>query len=144
MHASSATPQFSAATTFEGRAAIVSLRGGVDDVAAFELATIINVAIAGKPASLTLALAEVIFIGEAGLVVISNAESRLVGAGMVLTIRSPSALVNHHLGSAEKATLEQTPPGNGHLAPGGGHADGSRRRGRRAQPRGRTGPRQQR
>jgi anti-anti-sigma regulatory factor len=117
VHASSATPQFSAATTFEGRAAIVSLRGGVDDVAAFELATIINVAIDGKPASLTLDLAEVIFIGEAGLVVISNAESRLVGAGMVLTIRSPSALVNHHLGSAEKATLEQTPPGNGHLGP---------------------------
>jgi anti-anti-sigma regulatory factor len=117
VHSSSAVPQFTAATTFEGRAAIVSLRGGVDDIAAFELATIINAAIDRGPASLTLDLAEVIFIGEAGLVVISNAESRLVGAGLVLTIRSPSALVNHHLGSAEKATLEQGPPGNVHLGP---------------------------
>jgi anti-anti-sigma regulatory factor len=117
VQSSSAIPQFSAATTFEGRAAIVSLRGVVDDIAAFELATIINAAIDRGPASLTLDLAAVIFIGEAGLVVISNAESRLVGAGLVLTIRSPSALVNHHLGAAEKATLEQGPPGNGHLGP---------------------------
>jgi anti-anti-sigma regulatory factor len=117
VHSSSAVPHFSAATTFEGGAAIVSLRGAVDHIAAFELATIINAAIDRKPASLTLDLQEVIFIGEAGLVVISDAESRLVGAGMVLTIRSPSALVNHRLGRTEKATLEQAPPGNGHLGP---------------------------
>jgi anti-anti-sigma regulatory factor len=117
VHSSSANHQFSVATTFEGGAATVSLRGGLDDVAAFELATIINAAIDREPASLTLDLAEVAFIGNEGLVVISDAESRLVRAGRVLTIRSPSALVNHHLRSREKAPLEQGAPGNGHLGP---------------------------
>jgi anti-anti-sigma regulatory factor len=117
VHSSSPTPQFSAATTFEGREATVSLRGGVDDVAALELATIINAAIDRKPASLVLDLAEVVFIGDAGPVVISNAESRLGGVGVALMIRSPSALVAHHLGRAEKTPLAQTSPGNEHLGP---------------------------
>jgi anti-anti-sigma regulatory factor len=117
MHSSSASPEFSVATTFEGRATIVWLRGVVDDIAAFELATVIHAAIDRKPASLTLDLTEVVFIGEAGLVVISNADSRLVGTGRVLTIRSPSALVSHHLGGAEKTPFEHAPPGNGHLGP---------------------------
>jgi anti-anti-sigma regulatory factor/GAF domain-containing protein len=117
VHASSAIPPFSAATTFEGRAAIISLRGGVDDLAAFELATIINAAMVRQPASLTLDLAEVVFIGDAGLVVISDAENRLVGAGMALTIRSPSVLVTRHLGGAQKPPLGHAAPGNGHLGP---------------------------
>jgi anti-anti-sigma factor len=117
VHSSGPIPQFSAATTFEGREATVALRGGVDDIAAFELTTIINAAIDRKPTSLVLDLAEVVFIGDAGLVVISNAERRLVGVGVALMIQSPSALVNRHLSSAEKAPLEQTSPGNGHLGP---------------------------
>ena len=117
MHSSSPIPQFSAATTFEGREATVTLRGGIDDIAAFELATIINTAIDRKPASLVLDLAEAVFMGDAGLFVIANAESRLNGVGVVLMIQSPSALVQHHLGGAEKDPLEEPSPGNEHLGP---------------------------
>jgi anti-anti-sigma regulatory factor len=117
VHSSSPIPQFSAATTFEGREATVTLRGGVDDMAAVELATVIDEAIERGPASLVLDLAEVVFIGDAGPVAISNAESRLVGVGAVLMIQSPSALVHHHLSRARKTPLEQAPPGNGHLGP---------------------------
>jgi len=70
------TPPFDAVTTFEGRGAIVSLRGRVDDIAAFELAAVLNAAIDRQPVSMVLELADLVFMGAAGLVVIANAERR--------------------------------------------------------------------
>jgi anti-anti-sigma factor len=102
-------------TNFEGRDAIVSLRGSVDDVAAFELATVLDAAIDREPASMVLELADLVFMGAAGLVVIANAERRLATSGVVLTIQSPSALVNHLLGMVEEARLERVLPGSAHL-----------------------------
>jgi anti-anti-sigma factor len=109
------TPPFGAVTNFEGRDAIVSLRGSVDDVAAFELATVLDAAIDREPASMVLELADLVFMGAAGLVVIANAERRLATSGVVLTIQSPSALVNHLLGMVEEARLERVLPGSAHL-----------------------------
>ena len=103
-------------TTFEGRDAVVSLRGRVDDVAAFELATVLDAAVGRQPASMVLELADLIFIGPAGLLVIANAERRLAASGVALTIRSPSVLVNHLLGMVEEARPTAT-PGSGHLGP---------------------------
>jgi anti-anti-sigma factor len=111
------TPPFGAVTTFEGRDAIVSLRGTVDDVAAFELAAVLDAAIDRQPASMVLGLADLVFMGAAGLVVIANAERRLATSGVGLTIQSPSALVNHLLGIVEEARLERMLPGSGHLGP---------------------------
>ena len=111
------TPPFDAVTTFEGRGAIVSLRGRVDDIAAFELAAVLNAAIDRQPVSMVLELADLVFMGAAGLVVIANAERRLATSGVALTIQSPSALVNHLLGIVEEARLERVPPGGGHLGP---------------------------
>jgi len=110
-------PPFGAVTTFEGRGAIVSLRGRVDDIAAFELAAVLNAAIDRQPVSMVLELADLVFMGAAGLVVIANAERRLATSGVALTIQSPSALVNHLLGIVEEARLERVPPGGGHLGP---------------------------
>jgi hypothetical protein len=59
------TPPFAAVTNFEGRHAIVSLRGRVDDVAAFELAAVLDAAIDCSPSSMVLELANLIFMGAA-------------------------------------------------------------------------------
>ena len=105
------TPPFGAVTNFEGRDAVVSLRGGVDDVAAFELEAVLDAAIDREPASMVLELAEPGFIGAAGLVVIANAERRLATMGVALRIQSPSAAVNRLLGMVERAGLERVLPG---------------------------------
>jgi anti-anti-sigma factor len=114
---SSDTPRFEAETRFEGRVAIISLRGSVEDLAAFELAEVLDAAIDRQPASMLLDLAELVCMGAAGLIVISNAERRLATLGVTLTIQSPSALVNHLLGLTEKSRFEQASPGKGHLGP---------------------------
>jgi anti-anti-sigma factor len=117
---SSDTPQFEAETNFEGRVAIISLRGSVEDLAAFELAAVLDAAIDREPASMLLDLAELVFMGATGLVVISNAERRLAALGVTMTIRSPSTVVNRLLGlmeNTEKPRFERTSPGNGHLGP---------------------------
>jgi anti-anti-sigma factor len=113
----SMTSPFGAVTNFEGRDAVVSLRGSVDDVAAFDLAAILNAAIDREPTSVSLELAELVFMGAAGLVVIANAERRLAAMGVALKIQSPSAVVNHLLGIVEEARLERASPGSGHLGP---------------------------
>ena len=108
------TRSFGAVTTFEGRGAVVSLRGRVDDVAAFELAAVLDAVVSRQPASMVLELADLIFIGPAGLLVIANTEGRLAASGVALTIRSPSFLVNHLLGIVEET---RATPGSGHLGP---------------------------
>jgi anti-anti-sigma factor len=110
-------PPFEAVTSFEGRDAYVSLRGRVDDVAAFELAAVLDAALDREPASMVLELAELVFMGAAGLVVIANAERRLATTGVALTIQSPSTLVNHLLGMVQEARIERALPGSGHLGP---------------------------
>ena len=113
----SMTHPFGAVTRFEGRDALVSLRGSVDDVAAFELEAVLDAAIDREPASMVLELAEPIFMGAAGLVVIANAERRLATMGVALKIQSPSAVVNRLLGLVEQAGLERVLPGATHLGP---------------------------
>jgi anti-anti-sigma factor len=111
------TSPFGAVTTFEGQGAIVSLRGRVDDATAFELAAVLDAAIDRQPVSMVLELADLVFMGAAGLVVIANAERRLATSGVALTIQSPSTLVNHLLAIVEEARLERMPPGGGPLGP---------------------------
>jgi anti-anti-sigma factor len=108
------TPPFGAVTTFEGRHAVVSLRGRVDDVAALELVAVLDATLDRGPASMVLELADLVFMGTAGLLVIANAERRLAASGVALTIRSPSILVNHLLGIVEEA---RATAGSGHLGP---------------------------
>ena len=104
-------------TNFEGRDALVSLRGSVDDVAAFDLAAVLDAAIDRGPVSMVLELAELSFMGAAGLVVIADAERRLAAMGVPLSIRSPSALMDHLLGRVEEVRIERAQPGSGHLGP---------------------------
>ncbi len=111
------SPPFGAVTNFEGRDALVSLRGSVDDVAAFDLAAVLDAAIDREPVSMVLELAELSFMGAAGLVVIADAERRLAAMGVPLSIRSPSALMDHLLGMVEEVRIERARPGSGHLGP---------------------------
>jgi anti-anti-sigma factor len=113
----SMSPQFGAVTNFEGRDALVSLRGSVDDVAAFDLAAVLEAAIDREPVSMVLELAELSFMGAAGLVVIADAGRRLAALGVSLSIRSPSALMDHLLGMVEEVRIERAQPGSGRLGP---------------------------
>jgi anti-anti-sigma regulatory factor len=113
----SMTTPFGAVTNFEGRAAVVSVRGSVDDVAAFDLAAILDAAIDREPTSMILEVAELVSVGATGLVVVANAERRLAGMGVEMKIQSPSAPVNHLLGLVEEARLQRASSGSGHLGP---------------------------
>src|SRR5580658_5004869 len=97
----SETPSFGAITSFDGRDATVALRGSVENLAAFELGAILDAVIDSQPTSMVLDLADLVFMGAAGLVAISNAEKRLAALGIRLMIQSPSALVNRLLGIME-------------------------------------------
>jgi anti-anti-sigma factor len=115
-----ATPGFGAVTNFEGDDITIALRGTTENGAAFELAAVLNAAIDRRPASIVLEVSELDYLGLAGLLVISNAEKRLVALGIALVLRSPSALVNRLLEimeSAEVARLERARPEYGHLGP---------------------------
>jgi anti-anti-sigma factor len=120
MAMTSDAPDFGAVTTDEARAVTVALRGSVENLAAFELGAILDAAIDRHPTSMVLDLAELIFMGAAGLVAIANAEKRLATMGVTLTIKSPSALVNRLLGIlelAETTRIERGLPEHGHLGP---------------------------
>jgi anti-anti-sigma regulatory factor len=103
----SLTTPFGAVTNFEGRAAVVSLRGSVDDVAAFDLAAILDAAIDREPTSMILEVAGLVLVGATGLVVVANAERRLAAMGVALEIQSPSAPVNHLRGLLQEAPLQR-------------------------------------
>jgi anti-anti-sigma regulatory factor len=114
------TPDFGAVTTFEDGDVTIALRGTMTRGAAFELGAILDAAIDGQPASMVLDVAELDFLGVAELLAISNAEKRLAGSGVTLTLRSPSALVNRLLSIMELAEVsrrERALPGHGHLGP---------------------------
>jgi anti-anti-sigma factor len=114
------TPGFSADTSFEGSAATVVLRGTFENLAAFQLGDILDAAIDRQPTSMVLDLAELNFMGAAGLVAVSNAEKRLAALGVTLTIKSPSTLVNRLVDTlhiAEMTKLERGLAEHGHLGP---------------------------
>jgi anti-anti-sigma regulatory factor len=114
------TPDFRAVTQFKGDEITIALRGTTENGGAFELGAILDAAIDRQPTSMVLDVAELDFLGTAGLLAISNAEKRLAVSGVALTLRSPSALVNRLLGImelAEEARLERALPGHGHLGP---------------------------
>jgi anti-anti-sigma factor len=113
-------PDFRAVTNFEGDAATIALAGNIDDSAAFVLSTILDEAIDRRPASMVLDVAELDFMGAAGLLAISDAKKRLAALGVTLTFQSPSALVSRRLRIvelAESSRLERAFPKNGRLGP---------------------------
>jgi anti-anti-sigma factor len=120
MSMSSDSSRFALTTTFEGRDAVLTLRGSVENLAAFELGASLDATIDRDPTSVVLDLSGLTFIGAAGIVAVANAEKRLAEAGIHLTVRSPSALVDRLLGlmeMAETIRLEPALPRHAHLGP---------------------------
>jgi anti-anti-sigma regulatory factor len=114
------TPDFGAVTNFEGDDVTIALRGTTENGEDFELGAILDAAIDRQPASMVLDVEELAFLGAAELLAISKAEKRLAVAGVTLTLRSPSGLVNRLLEimeSAEVSRLERALPGHGRLGP---------------------------
>ncbi|HWE68595.1 MAG TPA: anti-sigma factor antagonist [Acidimicrobiales bacterium] len=97
----------------EGDDALVAVQGEVDVFTAPEFERALEGAIDGAPASLTVDLADLEFIGSNGLAVIARAASRLARTGGRLTLRSPSAFVLRLLaiaGMSELASGQPTHP----------------------------------
>ena len=113
-------PRFEAVTHFEGGEATVVLRGSVENAAAFTLSGTLDAVIDRHPTSMTLDLANLDFMGAAGLIAVTNAENRLASVGVALRVQSPSALVNRLLGmmeDAEAKRVARASPEQGHLGP---------------------------
>jgi anti-anti-sigma factor len=114
------SPKFEAVTHFEGSEATIALRGSIENAAAFGLSATLDAAIDRHPTSMVLDLSKLDFMSAAGLVAISNAERRLADLGVILTVQSPSTLVNRVLSLMEQAQArrgERTPPEHTHLGP---------------------------
>jgi anti-anti-sigma factor len=114
------SPKFEAVTHFEGGEATIVLSGSVEKAAAFALSATLDAAIDRHPTSMVLDLSKLGFMSAAGLVAISNAEQRLADLGVILTVQSPSALVNRVLSLMEQAQAgrgERTLPEHTHLGP---------------------------
>jgi len=112
--------RFEAVTHFEGSEATIVLSGTVENAAAFALGAALDAAIDRHPTSMVLDLAKLEFMGAAGLVAISNAESRLAALDVVLKVQSPSSLLHRVLGimeQAEAARLARNAPEDVHLGP---------------------------
>jgi hypothetical protein len=92
------TPDFGAVTSFECDQATIALRGSVENIAAFDLGAIVDVATDRKPTSKILDLTKQGFMGTAGLVAVSNPEKRLEAMGVRPMIQSPSTLLYRVLG----------------------------------------------
>ena len=113
-------PRFEAVTHFAGSDATVVLTGSVENAAASALSATLDAAIDRHPTSMTLDLANLDFMGAAGLIAVTSAERRLASIGVTLNVQSPSALVNRVLGImelAETARLDRSTPEGGHLGP---------------------------
>jgi len=82
---------------FDGRQAVLGVTGEVDVLTAPELAVVVEAVIGRGHASVVLDLAEVGFMGAAGLSVIAAGAGRMAPSGGRLVIRSPSALVSRLL-----------------------------------------------
>ena len=96
-----ASPPFRVVTSPRGSETVLFLRGRVANAGAFQLGALLDAAIDRRPESITLDLSELEFIGTAGIVAEANAEKRLAEMGAVLTLRSPSGLVNRLLAVTE-------------------------------------------
>jgi anti-anti-sigma factor len=120
MSISKNSPKFEALTRFEGTEATIVLSGSVENAAAFALSATLDAAIDRHPTSMVLDLAKLDFMSAAGLVAISNAEQRLAALNVILTVQSPSALVNQVLGIMEQAQAsrsERAGTEHAHLGP---------------------------
>ncbi len=109
---------FEVTTSFEGRHAVLALRGRVEDLAAFDLGEALDAAIDLHRPSVVLDLSELEFIGAAGLLAVANAEKRLAEAGVVLTVQTPSRLIQRLIGLmklSEATRLDTDVSGHGHL-----------------------------
>jgi anti-anti-sigma factor len=96
-------PPLEVITRFEGTQAVLVLRGRVEHSSAFAFGAALDGTIDRHPESVVLDLSELEFIGTAGMVAVANAEKRLAGMGIQLTVRSPSVLVNRLLDMMESA-----------------------------------------
>jgi anti-anti-sigma factor len=114
------TPKFEAVTRFEGSEATIVLSGSVESAAAFALSATLDAAIDRHPTSMVLDLAKLDFMSAAGLVAIANAEERLAALDVILTVQSPSTLMNRVLGLMEQghtSRFERALPEHAHLGP---------------------------
>jgi anti-anti-sigma factor len=92
---------FEVTTSFEGSSAVLALHGRVESLAAFELWAALKCAVDLHREAVVLDLAQLEFIGAAGLVALANAEKSFAEAGVELTVRTPSRLVEQLLGGME-------------------------------------------
>ena len=109
---------FEVTTSIEEGCAVLALHGRVENLAAFDLAAALDATIDLPLEAVVLDLAELEFIGAAGVVAVANVEKRLAEVGIELAVRTPSTLVERLLGmmpSAETADLERAEPGHSSL-----------------------------
>jgi anti-anti-sigma factor len=109
---------FEITTSFEGACAVLALHGRVENLAAFDLWAALEGAIDLRRPAVVLDLSELDFIGAAGLVALANAEKHYAKAGVELSLRTPSRLVQRLLGAlelTEVSRLDQALASLGHL-----------------------------
>jgi anti-anti-sigma regulatory factor len=95
-------------TSFDGPNTVLSLRGRVESLAAFDLWAALEGAINLHCQSVVLDLSELDFVGAAGLLVaLANAEMLFAEAGIELTVRTPSRFVQRLLGVMELTEVAQ-------------------------------------
>jgi anti-anti-sigma factor len=112
--------EFGVDVSFEGARALLRVRGEVDVLSAPELDAILDAVIEGGRRLVVLDLAELDFIGGAGLRVIAVGRNRLASSGGLLTIRSLSTNVRRLfdiLGLMEAARLERPEADQNPLGP---------------------------
>jgi len=100
-----ASPPFQVVTNPGGSETVLSLRGRVENLGAFQLGASLDAAIDHRPQSIVLDLSDLEFIGTAGLVAVANAEHRLAEMGGVLIVRSPTGLVDRLLDLIDTARM---------------------------------------
>jgi anti-anti-sigma regulatory factor len=94
--------RFEVTTSFEGSRAVLALHGRVESLAAFDLWAALKAAVDLHRGGVVLDLSELDFIGAAGLVALANAEKSFAEAGVELTVRTPSRLVEQLLCGMER------------------------------------------
>jgi anti-anti-sigma factor len=108
MSVTDGSSDFAVEATFDGMEAVLTLRGRVENLAAFDLGASLDATIDRHPTSVILDLTALTFMGAAAIVAVANAEQRLAEEGITLLVRSPSALVNRVLGLMESAEASRT------------------------------------
>src|ERR1700677_1317946 len=93
--------RFEVTTSFEGSSVVLALHGRVESLAAFDLWAALESAVDLHREAVVLDLAELDFVGAAGLVALANAEKSFADAGVELTVRTPLRLAEQLLGGME-------------------------------------------